>query len=292
MTDASHHKCLAVIACFDTAHGPLSIYNHEALLAVCSALPVVKFMDDQPQTLLEGFTLERWAAYGRRKSSIASRICKENARLKAAIGHPPDALSPTCDRVADKSPIVIDPLMMNDPWCGCSLAHEVSIDNPPCRSMWSSWNRSLNGSEADAVEDGRACASTNESTAYDGAKVEPNSSQSEAANAQFKDNGENGKLLESARRQHGQQATTNIDDVAVSATLEKLACLDEWSLTGVDVRRTTSRFEQAVEAKETEDNLIVLRRWTSVVRRKRKLNNELAVVYHKMKDIAANMAIR
>ena len=85
MESNSYSGSPALVARFDTLHGPLQIYSQQALHAICSALPIVKHDDAQAQALLEGFSLEHWASYGRRKSRIASKVCKENGRLKAML---------------------------------------------------------------------------------------------------------------------------------------------------------------------------------------------------------------
>ena len=40
---------------------------------------------DAHAKLLEGFTIEQWASYAKRKAHIASAICKENGVLKARL---------------------------------------------------------------------------------------------------------------------------------------------------------------------------------------------------------------
>jgi hypothetical protein len=38
-----------------------------------------------PSELIDGFDIHSWAAYGRRKSKVASRVCKEVGRLKSLL---------------------------------------------------------------------------------------------------------------------------------------------------------------------------------------------------------------
>ena len=90
------------IARFDTLHGPMFLFDASAVKAVLEALPITEFaggaqlqssvgsMLDPVSfvgscTRLQGFTIEEWANHARKKSSLASRICKQNGELKAQV---------------------------------------------------------------------------------------------------------------------------------------------------------------------------------------------------------------
>ena len=72
--------------------------------------------------LLDGFTIEAWAACGRLKAKIATNVCKENGRLKRrlesmskAAAHCTSKLAPPQD-VCGKGSRDIDPVFEHDPW--------------------------------------------------------------------------------------------------------------------------------------------------------------------------------
>ena len=87
----------------DTRCGPMFLFVQAAVKAVLLALPSVaetgggvplqsprgSTLDPESAlgigTRFEGFTIEEWARYAKTKSSIASRICKQNDKLKAEI---------------------------------------------------------------------------------------------------------------------------------------------------------------------------------------------------------------
>ena len=98
------------LARLDTLRGPLFLFDSSAMKAVLETLPIVTelaggvplqsslgLLPDPAfavgvggRLLVDGFTIDQWATYGRRKSEIASRVCKENGALKAklaSIGH-------------------------------------------------------------------------------------------------------------------------------------------------------------------------------------------------------------
>ena len=133
MESSSYSGSFALVARFDTFYGPLQIYSPQALHAICSALPIVKHDDAQPQALLEGFTFQQWASYGRRKSRITSKVCKENGRLKAIL----ESTNSNWDKrnKVKSAHDDEDPLIFNDPWSGCSLPHVTVASGPSCLSL-------------------------------------------------------------------------------------------------------------------------------------------------------------
>ena len=92
--------CLARL---DTLRGPLFLFDSSAVKAVLETLPnVLKLVGGvtlqsspglMPETAsvvgdgarFEGFTVAEWANHAKKKSSLASRICKHNGELKAQI---------------------------------------------------------------------------------------------------------------------------------------------------------------------------------------------------------------
>ena len=77
--------CPGPVASLNTLQGPLLIYSQQALVAICAGLPTIRHNDAQPSALMEGFTSEQWAAYGRRKASIASRYARRTAGSKPSL---------------------------------------------------------------------------------------------------------------------------------------------------------------------------------------------------------------
>ena len=74
------------VTVLDSSAGKVYSYNAAAIAAVinsvsCSCSPA----SPACPALLDGFTMEQWAAFGRRKSAIASRVAKENGVLKARL---------------------------------------------------------------------------------------------------------------------------------------------------------------------------------------------------------------
>jgi NACalpha-BTF3-like transcription factor len=65
--------------------------------------------DPHPK-LLDGYTIQAWAAYGRRKAKVATEVCKENGRLKS--------LSTGAYDVQSYRERGLDPLLQHDPWIG------------------------------------------------------------------------------------------------------------------------------------------------------------------------------
>ena len=96
----------ACIASFASHSGVLHLYTDKALEAVVNKIAV-----DGARDKLEGFDILEWAAFAKKKSNIASSICKELGRLKTCMS----ASTPSrrCD---------LDPLHQSDPWAGASLA--------------------------------------------------------------------------------------------------------------------------------------------------------------------------
>jgi hypothetical protein len=128
--------CLAVLK---GTCGDWHFYDYGAIQVVATAIAVACSADqptqksfsgspdnpDQSAELFEGFSVEQWASYGKRKSHIASAVCKENGRLKAeldALRWRGDSMSdyeaaPTIDRnVPSRLQTHADDVYITDPW--------------------------------------------------------------------------------------------------------------------------------------------------------------------------------
>jgi hypothetical protein len=117
-----------IIASLTTACGPLQMFSLEALelaLAKISTMPTQAgtLSDEAPAPLppslelLDGFTINQWAAYAKLKSQVASRMCQENGMMKRKLANLDNwrpALPPAA--VAEKG----DPLFASDPWQAAS----------------------------------------------------------------------------------------------------------------------------------------------------------------------------
>jgi len=93
------------IASFASRGVLLHLFTQQALETVLDKNSVMRDEDK-----LDGFDIHEWAAFAKKKSSIASSICKELGRLKASQSATVDA------RYRD-----LDPLCVADPWAGASF---------------------------------------------------------------------------------------------------------------------------------------------------------------------------
>ena len=68
-------------------------------------------------SLYDGFTIEQWAAYGKKKAKIATTVSKDNGALKAKIDametNTGGGLPSACDVLTSSR---VDPVSKNDPW--------------------------------------------------------------------------------------------------------------------------------------------------------------------------------
>jgi hypothetical protein len=104
--------CLASLA---TRSGQLHIFTEKALEIVIDRIPL-----DHTDGKLEGYDIFQWAAFAKKKSSIASSICRELGSLKAsrsAFAHEQDGN--------------LDPLCRSDPWAGASFKLSDSASKQP-----------------------------------------------------------------------------------------------------------------------------------------------------------------
>ena len=87
---------LSDVACLVTQKGPLFIYDGPAISNVLAQLldSVVKDSTEawdvqvvDQTSLYDGFTAESWCQYARKKSNIASRLCRETCARKARLSN-------------------------------------------------------------------------------------------------------------------------------------------------------------------------------------------------------------
>ena len=147
------------IARFDTLHGPMFLFDASAVKAVLEALPITEFAGGvQLQssvgsmldpisfvgscTPLQGFTIEEWANHARKKSSLASRICKQNGELKAQVASYADS----CPKKEE------DPVNKLDPWASATFRHNKDI---PVAGVdaWSKWTLGGSSDVSDELVD-------------------------------------------------------------------------------------------------------------------------------------------
>ena len=108
----------ACSASFASRSGVLHLYTDMALEAVIN-----KISADRACGKVESFNIQQWAAFAKKKSNIASSICKELGRLKASQSV--SRIPRGCD---------LDPLHQADPWAGAcfgSSRYEHEDDEAP-----------------------------------------------------------------------------------------------------------------------------------------------------------------
>ena len=149
----------AVAGCLHTKCGPLYIYDVEAIIAIVGAInelgleadshdhgvDLVTKLDEAKSVLLDGFNIEEWASYAKKKASIASHMCSLNGAFKANLV---EAQMP--HRPADSG----DPIFRADPWAGYQSSHRSGESTPSCEDAWSRWKRrTLVGNQTAVPED-------------------------------------------------------------------------------------------------------------------------------------------
>ena len=84
-------------------------------------------IDEHARTMLEGFSIEQWASHARKKSSIASSVCRLNGELKKKLAMLQEA----------------DPLIYADPWLNAKagLPRKI-IDDDVFEDAWAGWRPS------------------------------------------------------------------------------------------------------------------------------------------------------
>ena len=117
-----------IIASLTTSCGPLQMFSLEALemaLSKISTFPTqagdladeTHAPSPPPVELLDGFTINQWAAYAKLKSQVASRMCHENGLMKRKLANLDSWRSALPSAAfAEKG----DPLFVEDPWQAAS----------------------------------------------------------------------------------------------------------------------------------------------------------------------------
>lgn len=116
---------------------PTHVVDNDA--GVASAGHTVHLPQQRRVELLDGFSIEQWASYAKRKARIATTICKENGALKAKLnarGGDPCNIRGGHDGVFE-----------NDPWSAASSNFgrrtgdsTVSTWNDSGKEAWSNWH--------------------------------------------------------------------------------------------------------------------------------------------------------
>ena len=148
------------VARLDSAKGQLHLFDVTAVASVLERLPIIDIGNDTAvdtrfyaagAALFGGFSAETWSQYAKKKSRIASRLCRENGELKACIAALENKLRHQSPSVFSVVPNV-DPLSSHDPWAGKSISPSVEVHS--CLDAWGSWT--LATSAASAVGDVKA----------------------------------------------------------------------------------------------------------------------------------------
>ena len=125
------------IAILNTSCGPLHIFDASSLLEIVRALAGQLNAEKSlatahvpgHQQLLHGFNIHQWADYGHKKAMIASKVCRDNGRLKAA------------ESPRDKSD---DAVFVTDPWAGCASLKPLPEGLDSSANAWSKWQSTAN----------------------------------------------------------------------------------------------------------------------------------------------------
>jgi hypothetical protein len=145
------------LARLDTLHGPLFIFDVQAVQALLSSLPCLSALAPLQESpgFFEGYTAEQWCSFAKKKTKIASTTCRELGRMKArSVLATPEKAEPM---QSDK-----DPVFEQDPWSSREItASKVSA---PCPSGFGSGvhlaaSQSMQAS-ASALDDASHAAAT------------------------------------------------------------------------------------------------------------------------------------
>ena len=102
---------------------------------------------------LEGYTIEQWSRYAKKKNSIASTVAKRNGELNARLAKLTPSLVCSLSEGGTRCGGSTDPMSLNDPWLGAShiFTKEIAINCEECPDPWAGWGRKLE-SDTDPVE--------------------------------------------------------------------------------------------------------------------------------------------
>ena len=147
------------VACLDTRCGPLHISGTAALIAIIEKINLTVALaptDDtlhkaDPHVLVDGSSAESWAQYAKRKSSIATFVCKINGQLKVEIA---DLKACSCtSRITSIEKIGMsstkdDSLFVLDSWskspCWLKARAGVAGEMSTTSDEWSNWRGHTN----------------------------------------------------------------------------------------------------------------------------------------------------
>ena len=107
--------------------------------------------------LVEGWNADEWSVWGRKKSALASKVCKQNGSLKARLAELESKISRargstptegTVESAQCSAPItdLVDPLAQHDPWANSKLQqchhapHDARLVNASTAAdAWAGW---------------------------------------------------------------------------------------------------------------------------------------------------------
>ena len=132
------------IASLTSRCGEWHFYDYGALQGALAALAETppdhcQAPTREPPALLDGFSIERWAAYAKLKARIASSVCKDNARLKRL------ASTESLGEVKGDCRHAVDHVFEADPWLaastalGCDCVSTRSACDGVSEDVWSKW---------------------------------------------------------------------------------------------------------------------------------------------------------
>ena len=122
------------VAVLFTECGPLQIFCTQALCEVIASLqkdaqhahkvgasPVLAPTAPVTTDVVENWNAGQWCEWGRKKSALASKLCKLNGTLKAHVAELECKISKLYGSIAARQSTHdgIDPLVLNDPWETC-----------------------------------------------------------------------------------------------------------------------------------------------------------------------------
>lgn len=110
-------------------------------------------MDASP-ILVDGYTASQWAAYAKKKASIATQACRQNGRLKALLA---DRLRVIEDAPSACSQGKDDIVHRADPWANAKplvSARSPQHQHDGCIHVWANWRPSGGKSDAGVYDDG------------------------------------------------------------------------------------------------------------------------------------------
>jgi hypothetical protein len=114
----------------------------------------------------DGWKLEEWAAWGKKKGRIASEQARENGKLKERLESANERiarLEETNKAVHEYLPLtgtsVVDPLAAHDPWLLAARTRDVTDNhqNDEGVDLWATWNQNVDAAQSSWSEEYNIC---------------------------------------------------------------------------------------------------------------------------------------